>query len=423
MTDTTPGSAPGPTANPAPASDPAPDAGQAASQSALNGADNNDPAIPQELHDAFASLVAPGFNAEEPATQEQPPEAASQEQAQETTPQEQPPETAPQEPSSEPEATSQEQPPETSGTPETPEAQVSTPSAGYTWTEGDQTVTFPDNIVREALQLSDWVQKLPVESRAAIAAVSEGSAIAIPRADYEAFQKWQSAQASTARDADLADFPDEYAAVIKAQRDEIDALKAQFQQPQGQQFQQPQPTTPATQANVNANLDATAAAFDRAAQDYASSHQLTPEELNGLVDDVLASNVLPAIMDSMTTRNPLTGAVLSPPDLNAVLNQALDIMLIRNPTLASSIASRVANSTPETASSTTSTDGGTVQPMPTATAPVGDPVISAKKARAASVASAPSAATAPSPRSVTAMSRNEVIAAMEAELARAGSNQ
>lgn len=269
---------------------------------------------------------------------------------------------------------------------------------GYQWNEGDQSATFTDEQVRGALALSAWAEQLPEPTRTAFAAIEQGQAVAIARADYDAFQAWKGEQTRSTRDADLTrlDVDPEVAQVITGLRDELAALKAgtPVPAPLG---------APGEFQNTNANLDATAQRMDAAARTYATDRGLTEAEFSTLFQAAVNAQVIPSIAENLAQRNPATGQIIRPADPGEVIAQALDFALIRDPGLHTAVLSRrQANPAGQ----------------PSVTAP-DDFAVTAKKARASSVASAPSAAVTPSPRNPATRTSQEVIAAMEAELAEA----
>ena len=334
-------------------------------------------AIPQELQDAFASILDIADDAanasdqttagEGPVTSEPVDAQAQGDEGPAPSPADQLPETRdtsrddsavpfPAADATAPEQATQDSPPDTGAgavaespatdattdAPSTPDATPTpTPASasGYTWTEGTNSAHFTDAQVQEALYLQDWVTSLPGETRAAVAALAEGNAIAIPRADFEAFTRWQQQESTNARDADLADFPEEYARVIREQRDRLDALTAAQSPGQsptpGANATPAQSLTPTATANANtvANLEATAATFEATATTYARDRNLTQEELDTLVTTALQANLIGPIAESMATVNPLTGQILRPADPAEIMTRALDMALVQNPAL------------------------------------------------------------------------------------------
>lgn len=281
-------------------------------------------------------------------------------------------------------------------------------SEGYTWVDGTDHQTFDNQTVQEGLLVLDWARKLPDDARTAIAAVTDGSAIPIPRADYEAFVNWKNGQQTQQtqqqntqqrfdRDADLRamDLEPEAMAAFQKTRDDLDALKAQIAG-NGNQQQAPQ-IDPGFQQTVNQNMDGTAQAFDRAMASYAEQRGMTNEELTGLANQMLAMNILPSLTQQMATIHPVTGQVIALAPVDEVLSRAMDTALYQNPQLWESLMTR---------GQAASDQDGSVPP--TTNLPVGDPVITAKKARASSVASAPSASTTPVPREISKLGSQEL---------------
>lgn len=296
--------------------------------------------------------------------------------------------------------------------PEPAGEQTEQPSGGYTWVDGEQSQTFDDDTVRQALYTLDWARSLPDEGRAAIAAVTNGQGVVIARADYEAFQQWQAQQSAPQpqqqtqpdRDADLRALdlePDALAALVKT-RDDLDALKSMIAQQAPQEPFVPQDM----QQTVNANMDNTVVAFDTAIHQYAENRGMTPQEMELLAGEMVSMNIIPTLAQQMATIHPVTGQVIAPAPVTDVVSQAMDTALLRNPNLWETLMTR--------AQSAPAADGST---PPTPAGPVGgDDVITAKKARAASVASAPSATTTPAPRRISQMGNQEVVTEIAAYL-------
>lgn len=275
-------------------------------------------------------------------------------------------------------------------------------SESFSWVDGEYHQTFDADTVKEALVVLDWARQLPDEARAGIAAVTDGTAIPIPRADYEAFRTWQQQQnqqpaPTQDRDADLRalDLDPEAMAVFQKTRDELDALKAAINGQQQQQYDQPDP---AMQQTVNSNMDATAQAFDRALVEYGQQRGMTEQELTSLAQEMINMNIIPSLSQSMATVNPVTRQVIAPAPVSDVVSQAMDTALYRNPTLWESLMTR---------GQSAATAEGSTPPNP-ALASIDDAVITSKKARASSVASAPSATTTPVPRQISQLGNQEV---------------
>lgn len=277
-----------------------------------------------------------------------------------------------------------------------PEAPTSEPPSvsGYTWSEGDQSVDFSDDQVREGLTLSAWARSLSDETRAAFAGIEQGAAVAVPRDEYASFQAWRDQQQRDTRDSDLADLSDvdpDVAKLISGLRDEVSSLKAAAA---------PQPA--ASQSIGDANLDATFAAMEAATKLYGAEYGLTDEQVNQLTSEAVSLNVIPALSEQSAQRNPVTGALLRPGDPAAIMRQALDMALVRNPAIRAQVMGQV-NAAP-----TVDTDA--VAPDST------DAALNSKKARASSVSTAPSAAVTSNARPST-MTPNDIVEAMANDLA------
>lgn len=279
------------------------------------------------------------------------------------------------------------------------ETQPEVPVGGYLWVEGDEQQLFDDAQVREGLRLAAWARTLNDETRNAYAALEQGTAIAISREEYTAYNEWRSQKTKAARDSDLDNLivdPD-VAALISGLRDEVEALKA-GPQPQSQ-----------GDANIDANLDATLAIVDRTAEAYANELGLSQQEVAWLVKEAADLNAFDMFMVQGAQVNPVTGRVERPADIALVTQQALNLVLPRNPVLYNRVQEHLAKSS-------TNTPQG--ESMSTAQA---DLALEAKKARASSVANAPSAAVTPASRKP--MSSSEIVDAMAKDLAAAMSGE
>lgn len=272
--------------------------------------------------------------------------------------------------------------------------------SGYRWTEGDQDVTFSDDQVRQALAISAWATGLPDQTRTAFAAIEQGQAVAIPRADFDQFQAWREQQQRSQRDADLSnlDVDPEVAKVITNLRDEITQLRGQTSPVSSQ--------NPAQDYSVlNANLSGTAQRFDAAVNAYAMQNGLDQAQMEALTQAALNAQAFRFFGEQLAVTNPVTGAVIQPGDPALIVQRSLDSALVSNPALHTVVLAR--RQAPAA--------GTSASPSPAA-----DPsaALNLKKARASSVASAPSAAVTPSPRTTAQMTPDQVIAAMEADIAR-----
>lgn len=285
---------------------------------------------------------------------------------------------------------------------ETPESQQA-PVAGYTWEDGEQKHTFTDDEVRRGLMLNNWASSLPEEVRQSFAAIEQGQAVAISREDHEKFVAFQAQQQKQARDADLSNLeaidPD-VAQVIAGLRDEVAQLKGQAPE-QPQQFD-----------NLRGNLDQTATQIDQATRLYASAANIPVEQAEQLLGAATNSGVFRHFAEAQAQRHPMSGQVIAPPNWNTVVQAALDYARTQMPN--QQITQQpAANPAANPAASTTQN----IDPNPPP-----DPGITAKKARAASVASAPSGAVPQAPRNNQNMTQADRIKAMADEIAAATAN-
>lgn len=290
-------------------------------------------------------------------------------------------------------------------------------AGGYTWEYNGQPIAFTDEQVQRGLSLSAWAEQLTEPTRAAMGALEAGQAVAIPRADYDQFQAWRNQQERSTRDRDLAqlDVDPDVAQLIAAQRDEIAQLRGTTSQASMPVAQQP------AFGNATANLDATRDAFDRGISDYVTTNGLNAEEAQSLINTAIQANIIPSLMQSNATFNPVTGALLRPADIGQVTRQALDFALVQNPALHTAVIGRRNGSAGNPGNPGTPLSPSTLT-APSATNPAQpaalDPVI-AKRARASSLASAPSAAAPPAPRATAPRQGQDLVSDIAADIAAA----
>ena len=264
---------------------------------------------------------------------------------------------------------------------------------------------IPDAYVERALSLMAWAENLPQQTRDAIGMIESGQAVVIPRADYDQFVAWRNQQDKSQRDADLSnlDVDPDVAKLISELRDKVATLEAQQQQQGG--------VDPQYQAQANAELSALNREIAAAQHEYAQTRGLTAEEAEALMATAVQAEVIPIFMQQYAVRNPVTGALLQYPDMRKVTEAALDFALTQHPNLHEKVIAARQNKATPTAGATPS------QPEPAQSEE--DRKVAAKKARAASLATAPSGAVAPPPATVKSMSEHDRIMAMAREIEQA----
>lgn len=282
---------------------------------------------------------------------------------------------------------------------------------GYVWqwtdqaTQAAQAQRFTDDQVQNALRIAadqrvhqglalvEWASQLNPEQREAMGHVADGTAVTVARADYDRYQAWLHQQTTASRlPSDIDQFDPEAARLIREQQDQIARLEAQ-------QPQQPQPYE-------SPEAVALARSYNSAIAGIKQTWQLTDAEMDQLYTQ--AQPFVAGLQVQHSQFNPLTGQLLRPADPNQVMYDAFSFAISRNPALHEAVLGRA-----RPASAPTGTPG---EATPAQTLPARD--ISGKRARAASMASAPSAAVTPAPRSVKSMSEQELNDAMAAELTR-----
>lgn len=221
------------------------------------------------------------------------------------------------------------------------------------------------------LALGSWAQQLPPETREQFAAVESGQAVAIPRAEFEQFQAWkqtrrQSEPKDTYAELEDADIDPAIIARLRAQDQELANLRAAQQQPYVQQSQQ--------------LLDNRVAQYEAGVKSWADQRGITDQNtIEHLAAIALQSGVIPQFVERNRVYNPANGQLLQDADLSTVASQAMNFALAMNPELHSEVLTHQATAMPAN------------QPSPATSQQ-----IEQKKARAASLSTAPSTAV-PSP--------------------------
>lgn len=248
--------------------------------------------------------------------------------------------------------------------------------------------------IRHMAEIAGWAQALPDETRQQFAAIEQRRAVAVDQAEYERFRGWQQSQQTqrgTSTPADpWADFADELNADQRAELNRLQQDSAELERMRMQ---------PSQQQIVDAVVEGQRREmrFMSAQNQWADDNGLSGEEADQLLHTAIQSGAIGQFVQRHTRYSP-TGQELSV-DIEAAARQALDFTLFQNPDL----HTRVLTARQQAAAGT-----GT----PPQSTPTTDPV-AAKKARAASVASAPSASVPqpPSdPRQMTDQQRTAAIA-------------
>lgn len=269
---------------------------------------------------------------------------------------------------------------------------------------------FTDDQVHRGLLLANWADSLPDDLRQAFGEIESGQSVPIRRADYDIYLAWQHAQTIKSRDSDLdnLDADPEVLKLLKSQRDQIEQLSQQ--QPQYQ---------PATGVNTVANLTAQAQQMDAAKEEYARARHLDANEIARLWSDTVNSGIISYIARDRAQVNPVTGQLIAPANPAQVVYEALDYHLTRNPPLHAAVVdrhTRASNPSPAPAENTQPTSPASQPTQPAAE--YSDDAIRAKKAQAASLASAPSASANPAPRPIHNLTGSDLVDAMAADIAR-----
>lgn len=306
---------------------------------------------------------------------------------------------------------------------ETPAVDETPPvdESGYVWnwtdenTQAPQAQRFTDEQVQQALRLAadqrvsqglsliEWAQTLTPAQREAMGEIATGQAVTVARADYDQYQAWRHSQETASRYPDLDQFEPEAAKIIRDQQEQLARL-------QGPQPAQQAPVDEAPQAQAQ-QAQALARGYNDAVGGIRDSWRLSDAEVDQLYAG--ARPFIAGLQVEGSEFNPITGQLSRPADPAHVMYEAFTIALTRNPALHEAVLQRR-----EQATTPAGQAGEATTPGAAPVAPVSDKV-AAKRANAASLASAPSAAVTPAPRSVRQMSNQEINDAMAERLAQA----
>lgn len=250
----------------------------------------------------------------------------------------------------------------------------------------DQTYDLDVNTATDLLALAAWSNSLTEDTRTAFAAIEQGVAVAITKADFDAFQAWR--QRNTTDDS-YDDLDPQTADRIAALERENAALRSQ----------------PATN-EIHQRTNDAASAFDDTAISFARDHGLSDAEMANIYESAIRANVIPNIAESMRQYSP-SGSLLRDADYSEVAKRAFNFALVNDPALHTRAIQHAA-----TPVATTPPSNDPIAGLPPTEDP--DPTIR-KKANAGSLAAAPSSSFTNS-TPPAAMSRNDLTAAMAEEL-------
>lgn len=251
------------------------------------------------------------------------------------------------------------------------------------------------------LALASWAQANQ-QHAPAFAAIEQGQAIAVSRADYEAFQAWQSTRSTPSKATEdaydtLAEVDPEAAAEFKRLRDENARLTAEHNAPAQQTAWQRQ--------QLEAQMSNSEREFLTASASWAQENGVDEDTADRLLRKAVELKVVGGFVAAGQTINPANGQVLVPARMETVARQSLDFALATEPELFNQVATRRAGTS--TADTSHVTDDARRD------------AIGAKKARAASLSSTPSASVALPAKDVTKMTDSEHTAAISAAIAQA----
>jgi hypothetical protein len=236
----------------------------------------------------------------------------------------------------------------------------------------DQFYDVDVDTAQRLLALAAWAEGLQPQTREAFAAIENGAAVPVSRADYERFLAWS--QMDGRDDFDASGDDDPTAREVAALRAEVERMR---KQPLVDQYNQ----------TANHATDV----FVQSASEYAEARGLSEAEMGEVFQFAINSGVISSMADSMRHYSP-SGQLVRDADYAEVARRAFDFALVSNPQLRDRAMS--------------GSFSGASAPDPTAI----------KKARAGSLASAPSAAVSTPSIDVRQMSEFDRRAAMAEEL-------
>ncbi len=263
-----------------------------------------------------------------------------------------------------------------------PEAEIEAPApaaapSSYIYTAPDGTeIPVTADQLGKLLSLNTWVQQLDPQVQEQFGYIEQGRAVAVPTDEYAAYTAWRtSAQAQRDHASrTVPEWVDDLDPEARAAFDRIQAENAQLQQQIAQQ------QSAALIPTYEAQMEARAAQFDAAMNQYATVTGYAPDQVGEFLSVAVQRGVVGNILEAHRTYSP-TGVLLQDADLSVVAREAIEF--------GRSILGAPAATAPAAAS-----DAPANPNIPTP-APALPDVTNIKKARAASLAAAPSAATSP----------------------------
>lgn len=245
-------------------------------------------------------------------------------------------------------------------------------------------VTIDEAHARQLVALQGWAQSLPDETRTQFAAIERGDSVAVPRSEFEAFQRWRE-QSGTGggrpAQIDPDDLDPDAAAYVRQLEAETEQLRRAQQAVAAQQ--------------VGSEQQRALAAIDEVSGRFAEQYGLTQQELELVHEQTAALQIVPRLLAANSVYSP-SGQLIAEPDYDAVFTQAFQAGLTAHPQLREKLVqSEVARQLAAERAANDMVDG--------------------KRARAASLASVPSAALTRDPQAPR-MSTQDMSAAIAAEL-------
>lgn len=225
--------------------------------------------------------------------------------------------------------------------------------------------TVTNDQLAQLVELGGWAQTLSDEQRAAIAQVTEGRAKPVPTTEYEQYEAWRQSQRPRTQDTSwIEDLEPEQQAQIR-----------QLQQQAAQVQELASRPSPSQVIAAQDNLARQEMEFRSNVNQWVNDRGLDSETGEQLFTQMVNSGLIQHMAGQYTTRHPVTG---EPTGINipALARDAMDIALVRNPELHTSVLSHT---------------------TPAQQTPATPPAVAQKIARASSLATAPSASVSQPP--------------------------
>lgn len=250
--------------------------------------------------------------------------------------------------------------------------------------DGQEFVVTEDH-ARRLVGLQAWAEALPDDVREQFAGIEAGSQVAVPKAEFEAFKRWQESNGGApANSVDLDELDPDTAALIARLQAENEALAAQQRNLALGQAQ-------VGQAQLIDTIEQSAALF-------AEQYGLTAAEMEQVQASAAQLQIIPRLVEAGRVKAP-SGVLIQDADYAQVMREAFEAGIAAHPTLRQKIVeAEVARRLSAERAANEATEG--------------------KKSRASSLAAIPSAALSRDPSAGRTLSPVDMQAAIAAELRR-----